>query len=111
MNKDNRVFVRHITEAMIRVAEYIDGYTYENFHTDNKTVAATVREIEIIGEASNNIDEDFRNKHSNIPWRKMITARNKMIHEYFGVDIKITWEIAKNHLPNLLKDVEKILED
>ncbi len=72
-------------------------------------VDATVRNFEIIGEASKNIPEEIQIKYSEIPWKKMVGLRNLIAHEYFGIDYEMLWEIAKYHLPTNRTDLEKII--
>lgn len=70
-----------------------------------------VRNVEIIGEASNNLTRDFRSKTSNIEWRKIINTRNRIIHGYATVDLEIIWNITQNDLPKLETEIEKTLEN
>ena len=74
---------------MDRIAEYIEGYTFIKFKQDYKTVDAVIRNFEIIGEAAKNLPEDFKTIHSDLPWSEMYLLRNKVSHEYFGVDYDI----------------------
>ena len=73
-------------------------------------VDAVIKELEIIGEASNNISDDFRYKHSDILWRRMKNMRNFLIHEYFGINRKVVWDTCKNDLPELKKFILDVLE-
>jgi uncharacterized protein with HEPN domain len=70
---------------------------------------AVIRQIEIIGEAARNISQEFKDKHANIPWIKMIGIRNKVIHEYFSVNFSVVWDTVKVDLPSLKKSIKKIL--
>jgi len=93
------MFLFDIQMAMSRIAEYIKGYDFENFKKDYKTVDAVIRNFEIIGEASKNLDEKIKEKYPNIPWNEMYYLRNSVSHEYFGVDYEIIWDVATNYLP------------
>ena len=93
------MFFFDIQMAMSRIAEYIKGYDFENFKKDYKTVDAVIRNFEIIGEASKNLDEKIKEKYPNIPWNEMYYLRNSVSHEYFGVDYEIIWDVATNYLP------------
>ena len=73
-------------------------------------VDAVVRELEVIGEASNNLSEEFREKRPDVFWRRMKDMRNFLIHEYFGVNTKIVWDTCKNDLPILKSFVDKVLD-
>ncbi|HBB90394.1 MAG TPA: DUF86 domain-containing protein [Bacteroidales bacterium] len=94
---------------MKRIAEYLDGLTFQEFKRDYKTVDAVIRNFEIIGEASKNLPEEFKNKHSEVPWMEMYLLRNKISHEYFGVDYEIIWDIAVNYLPGNRIQIEGLL--
>jgi len=97
--------------AMERIAEYTQGFTYEDFKKDNKTVDAVIRNFEVIGEVSNNLPKEFKDIHSEIPWKEMYLLRNKVSHEYFGIDHEIIWDVATNHLPHNKKQIESILNE
>lgn len=73
-------------------------------------IDAAIRELEVIGEAAYNVGDEFQREHPDIPWDKMKGMRNRLIHEYFGVNIKIVWETCNNDLPNLKERIEKYLE-
>jgi uncharacterized protein with HEPN domain len=73
-------------------------------------VDAVIRNLEIIGEASNKIPKNIRDKYTSVPWDEMYRMRNKAIHEYFGVDYEIIWDIVSNYLPENLIHVKEILE-
>ena len=95
--------------AMQRIAEYIEGLSFTKFKQDIKTVDAVIRNFEIIGEASKNLPNAFKDKHSEIPWNEMYLLRNKVSHEYFGVDYEILWDVAKNYLPANKEQIEILL--
>lgn len=86
------------------------GYDYENFQVDLKTIDAVVRNIEVIGEAANNLTRGFRSENSQINWRKIIATRNRIIHGYASVDLEIIWNITKIDLLPLKEEIDKILE-
>ncbi|PIU55555.1 MAG: hypothetical protein COS88_04240 [Chloroflexi bacterium CG07_land_8_20_14_0_80_51_10] len=94
-----KLFVEDVLEAMDKIERYIKGLTYETFVENEMVVDAVIRNLEIIGEASRNIPEDVREKYPDIPWRRVIGLRNIAIHEYFGVDLSIIWEIITKNLP------------
>ena len=95
---------------MERVAEYIHGLTFTDFRKDYKTVDAVIRNFEIIGEAAKNIPEEIKSKYPDVPWDEMYLLRNKVTHEYFGVDYEIIWDISINYLPKNIQQIERILE-
>lgn len=79
---------------MTRIMEYIEDMDYVAFHKDYKTVDAVVRNFEIIGEATKNLPAEFKEKHPQLPWEEMYRMRNKISHEYFGIDYEILWHIS-----------------
>lgn len=85
--------------SMDRIEEYISGYSYIEFKKDYKTVDAVIRNFEVIGEAAKNLPDSLKIKYPEIPWAEMYLLRNKVSHEYFGVDYEILWDVAKNYLP------------
>ena len=96
--------------AMDRISEYIDEHTFDSFKEDYKTVDAVIRNFEVIGEASKNIPEEIKSKYPDLPWAEMYLLRNKVSHEYFGIDYEIIWDVACNHLPENKSQVETIVE-
>lgn len=104
-----RMYLEDIQTAMRRIAEYIEGLSFADFKRDYKTVDAVIRNFEIIGEAAKNLPSDFKQKHSEIPWDEMYLLRNKVSHEYFGVDYEIIWDVASNYLPENRNQIELIL--
>ena len=95
---------------MQRVQEYITGLDFQQFKWDYKTVDAVIRNFEVIGEASKNLPEAIKNKYTPVPWHEMYRLRNRITHEYFGIDYEIIWGIATEKLPSNYDDVCAILE-
>lgn len=83
--------------------------TFEKFEEDQKTIDAVIRNFEIIGEASKKIPERVRFKYSSVPWEEMYRLRNRISHEYFGIDLQIIWDIANNELPDNIIAIEEIV--
>ncbi len=96
---------------MNRVKEYIAGLDFQKFKWDYKTVDAVIRNFEIIGEATKNLPSDLKEKYPSIPWEEMYRLRNRISHEYFGIDYEIIWDIATRHLPTNCEDVKAVLLD
>lgn len=103
------MFLEDIQIAMIRIAEYIEGLTFTEFRHDYKTSDAVIRNFEVIGEPSKNIPKEIKEKFSTIPWEEMYLLRNKVTHEYFGVDYEIIWDVATNYLPGNKIQIDEIL--
>ena len=97
-----------IYDSIEKIERYINGMTAENFMKDEKTIDAVVRNLEIIGEAANRLPENFTDRHSNIEWRKIIGLRHRIVHEYFGVDLDLVWQIITNNLPEFKKELSRI---
>jgi uncharacterized protein with HEPN domain len=87
--RDSILYLEEIVVAMDRIQEYIDGLNFQHFKWDYKTVDAVVRNFEIIGEASKNLSAAIKDKYSNVPWEEMYRLRNRISHEYFGIDYEI----------------------
>ncbi len=109
--RDNILYLEDIDLAMDRIHEYILGLDFVNFKTDYKTVDAVIRNFEVIGEASKNLSKDIKDNYPNVPWEEMYRLRNRISHEYFGIDYEIIWEIISRHLPNNHKDIKLILDN
>jgi uncharacterized protein with HEPN domain len=107
--KSNDVLLNHILDSILDIEKYIKGISFDSFLTDTKTQDAIIRKLEIVGEASKNISEDLKNKHSNIPWKQMAGIRDILIHAYFDVSHQIIWETVTKDLPSLKKNIEDIL--
>jgi uncharacterized protein with HEPN domain len=105
-----RLFLEDMLLSMNRVAEYINGLSFIEFKHDYKTVDAVIRNFEVIGEASKNLPKEIKDKYPMVPWEEMYLMRNKISHEYFGIDYEILWDIASNYLPENKSQIEEILE-
>ena len=104
-SRNYRMYLEDMNLAMGRISEYINGLTFEQFILDYKTADAVIRNFEIIGEASRKIPETLKNQYPSVPWDEMYLLRNKVSHEYFGIDFQIIWDVAKNHLPENKKQM------
>lgn len=108
--KDDRVYLLHIRDAMDRIVSYTrDGKSA--FLEDTKTQDAVVRNLEIIGEATKNTSDTLKSKHLPIPWKRMAGMRDKMIHDYFGVNLDIVWDVVERDIPALKCEIEAILKN
>lgn len=117
MSKKRRIYfdyIKDIYDEIKNMEEFTDGVSYEEFLNDTKTVYAVIRSFEVIGEAVKNIPSDIKDSQSDIPWKSMAGMRDKLIHEYFGVDYETLWKTMKLIIPkikplldSLLKYIEK----
>jgi uncharacterized protein with HEPN domain len=96
-------------EAAEKILKYTQGLSFEDFLADDKTIDAVVRNFEIIGEASLRIDEDFKLENSQIEWKKLRGFRNRIVHDYFGIDYEIVWSILTQDLEELVFQLEQLL--
>ena len=97
-----------IKEAVQRISTYIGKLSYDGFIKDKKTQDAVVRSLEIIGEAAKNLSLELKKKRRDIPWKGLAGLRDRLIHQYFGVNFDIVWKIIKQELPGLARQIEKI---
>jgi uncharacterized protein with HEPN domain len=96
MKKRNfTVYINNILDSIEEVAEFTEGMSFDEFGRDKKTINAVIRSLEVLGEAARKIPYDLRDKAPEVPWNKMTGMRNKLIHEYFGVDLEIVRAVIK----------------
>ena len=109
MKKDDNIYLEHISEAVSKIEEYLDKMDYEQFCASTMAIDAVIRQFEIIGEAANNVSDEFQQKYPELPWDDMNGMRNQLIHEYFGVDLRVIWRTYKEDLPELKEHLKKII--
>lgn len=100
--RDNMLLLEDMLEASLKIKRYTSGLDYEQFIEDDKTIDAVIRNFEIIGEAANRVDPDFRLKNSQIEWDRIRGFRNRIVHDYFGIDHEIVWTIIVDYLDELI---------
>ncbi len=110
MKKEPMVFINHINDEIDKILESVNGLTKEKFIGDSLLKDASVRRIEVIGEAVKNIPASFRKKYPNIEWQGISGIRDKLIHHYFGVDFNVVWEVIKKDIPKLKQEIESLLK-
>lgn len=111
MKKDAKIFIDHILECIGLIEEYTKNKTEDEFLGSIQLQDSVIRRIEIIGEAVRNIPEEVKEKHSEIPWKKIAGMRDILVHEYFGIDLKLTWEVVTKDIPDLKRKMLKIKEE
>ena len=99
--RDALLLTEDIRAAMDKITRYTAGMERAGFVTDEKTVDAVVRNLEIIGEASKQMPENFKVLHATMPWAQMAGLRNRIVHDYTGIDLELIWDIVKNSVPAL----------
>lgn len=104
------LYIEDILNSIEKIEKYTKHTTFEKFSTDEKTIDAVIRNLEVIGEAAKNIPNKNLAKYKDIPWKKIISMRNKIIHEYFGVDTEILWKTIKEDLPKLKNIIKNIIK-
>ncbi|HHT9132200.1 MAG TPA: HepT-like ribonuclease domain-containing protein [Candidatus Tripitaka californicus] len=109
--RDYKLFVKDIWDSINKIEEFTKGLGFEEFIKDDKTVSAVIRKIEIIGEAARNIPKSIKQKYPQLNWKGMTGMRDKLIHEYFGVDHEILWKVINEDIPSIKPPVKQILED
>ena len=107
--KDNKIYLEDIISSIKKIEKYINDISFEEFSDNEMIVDAVVRNLEIIGEAARNLEDDFKEINSHIPWRNMIGLRNIMIHEYFGIALNIIWKIVTDDIPRTKPEILKLI--
>ena len=109
MKRNYKLFLEDISERIAKIDAYTTGMSFEEFVKDDKTVSACIREIEVIGEASKQIPKEITEKFDDLPWSLMAKMRDKLIHWYFGIDEEIVWNVTKDKLPDIKKQIDNII--
>ena len=109
MSKRNpQLLVEDILESCYKILNYTKDVSFDEFVADPKTVDAVIRNFEIIGEASNRLPEEFKDLHQDIDWFRIRGFRNRIVHDYFGIDYSIVWQIRETYLSQLIENLEKL---
>jgi uncharacterized protein with HEPN domain len=111
MSRNIRLYLEDIQSSCGKILHYTDGMNMEDFLHDDRTYDAVVRNLEIIGEAAKNLNEEFRKKNPQIEWRALMSFRNIMAHEYFGIKDEILWDVIQNKIPTLANNIQMMIDD
>jgi uncharacterized protein with HEPN domain len=110
MKKEDSVYLRHILDAVSRIEEYTKEIEYKNFMENHLVQDGVIRQIEIIGEATKRLSDKTRDNYPDVPWKDMTGMRDKLIHDYLGVDIDAVWDTVKEDIPILKNKLKDLLE-
>ena len=106
----DKVRLKHILDAIEEVEKYLSEVSFSNFTENSMMRFACIKQMEIIGEASNHISDELKSRFTDIAWAQIVGMRNVFAHEYFGIDSSLVWEIIKNDIPELKLKIAQILK-
>jgi len=108
-DRNSLFYLQDILDSIAAIESFLPGIDRDGFAQDRKTYSATIRELEIIGEASGKVHEAIQNLNPDVPWRILKDFRNVLAHHYFGVNVDIVWDIVQKKLPELKEQITQIL--
>ena len=109
MSKRNpALLINDILDSCNKILQYTSSMSFEEFSKDSKTIDAVIRNFEIIGEAANRLPDEFKEEYPSIDWHKFRGFRNRIVHDYMGIDFGIVWDIRNGYLPSLIESLNKI---
>ena len=104
-----QLLLEDILQSANKILAYTNGFSYDQFLADSRTVDAVIRNFEIIGEAANRLPEEVRDQYPNIDWHRIRGFRNRIVHDYMGIDYAIVWLIKEKFLPTMISEISNIL--
>jgi len=107
--REPQLLLEDILESAGKIITYTQSLTYDEFTLDSKTIDAVVRNFEIIGEAANRLPDEFKDASEQVDWHKIRGLRNRIVHNYFGIDYSIIWSVKENYLSVLISEIKELL--
>ncbi|MGI6339254.1 MAG: DUF86 domain-containing protein [Bacteroidales bacterium] len=108
MAKDDLAYIEHILDCIRKIKEFTNGLSLKDFLVNELVQDAVIRNIEIIGEVSKKISSDTKQIYYEIPWKEIAGMRDKLIHDYLGVDVEVVWRTITEDIPTLEKHIKEI---
>ena len=108
--REPKLLIGDIVESAHKILDYTSGLTFDDFKRDSKTVDAVIRNFEIIGEAANRLPEAFKDNFPDIDWHRIRGFRNRIVHDYFGIDYSIVWTIKESFLPVMIDQLKPLAD-
>ncbi len=109
MRNEDRIRIQHMIDAGREAMEFSSGRCRADLNTNRMLVLSLVKSVEILGEAASKVSEELRNDYPDLPWREMVTMRNRLIHGYFDINLDIVWQTVITELPSLVAALESIV--
>lgn len=107
--RDTKLLLEDMINSAEKILAYTKEFTFESFIKDDKTIDAVIRNFEIIGEAANRLPESFKEQHTNIDWHRIRGFRNRIVHDYMGIDFSIVWQIKESFLPETIHQLRQLV--
>ena len=111
MSRDQTIYLRDILDAIDSIESFVTGMDFAAFQQDDKTYSAVVRKLEVIGEATKQVPDEIRQRKPEIPWKEMAGMRDRLIHAYFAIDVKLVWRTIHDYLPTTRSQISEILQN